>query len=93
MEQIKSNQTVTVDEFKQKICGARTRHGGQCKNLPMRNGRCRMHGGGSTGPKTKAGIARQRAAVTIHGGRGREMHQLRTLVRALNARTKELLET
>jgi hypothetical protein len=27
------------------LCGARTRTGGVCKNSPMPNGRCRMHGG------------------------------------------------
>lgn len=34
------------------VCGAKTRSGGTCKGHPMANGRCRMHGGGSTGPKT-----------------------------------------
>jgi hypothetical protein len=33
----------------------------------MPNGRCRLHGGLSTGPKTKAGIERIRQAVTKHG--------------------------
>lgn len=33
-------------------CGAKTRSGGACKNAPMENGRCRMHGGA-----TPAGIA------------------------------------
>lgn len=32
-------------------CGAKTRAGGACKNPAMRNGRCRMHGGKSKGPK------------------------------------------
>lgn len=36
-----------------KICGAKTRAGTPCKNSPMINGRCRMHGGKSTGPKDK----------------------------------------
>lgn len=34
------------------LCGAKTRSGGSCRGLAMLNGRCRMHGGGSTGPKT-----------------------------------------
>jgi hypothetical protein len=34
-----------------KICGATTRGGTICKNLTMKNGRCRLHGGKSTGPK------------------------------------------
>ena len=32
------------------ICGAKTRSGLPCRNRPMANGRCRMHGGKSTGP-------------------------------------------
>lgn len=32
-----------------KICGAKTRKGTLCRNAPMKNGRCRMHGGKSTG--------------------------------------------
>ncbi|GAB7388985.1 hypothetical protein BSNK01_28230 [Bacillaceae bacterium] len=32
------------------ICGAKTRSGAPCKNRPMANGRCRLHGGKSTGP-------------------------------------------
>lgn len=47
-------------------CGARTRAGGQCqaravwdreKQAPV-NGRCRLHGGLSTGPKTIEGKAK-----------------------------------
>lgn len=33
------------------ICGAKTRSGRCCNNLPMGNGRFRLHGGKSTGPK------------------------------------------
>ena len=33
----------------------------------MRNGRCRMHGGASTGPKTERGLARSRQANWKHG--------------------------
>lgn len=33
-----------------KRCGAKTRSGKPCKNWAMPNGRCRMHGGKSTGP-------------------------------------------
>jgi len=37
-----------------KECGARTRAGGSCKAPAMGNGRCRVHGGKSTGPKDQA---------------------------------------
>lgn len=33
-------------------CGAKTRAGGRCRNAQMPNGRCKFHGGMSTGPKT-----------------------------------------
>ncbi len=33
-------------------CGAKTRAGGECKAPAMANGRCRVHGGASTGPNT-----------------------------------------
>ena len=48
-------------------CGAKTRRGSPCQCPAMANGRCRLHGGLSTGPKTAEGIARIRRAVTKHG--------------------------
>ncbi|AYN94419.1 hypothetical protein EAW52_10835 [Pseudomonas sp. LTJR-52] len=36
-------------------CGAKTRAGGKCKAPAMANGRCRVHGGTSTGPKNSFG--------------------------------------
>lgn len=38
-----------------KVCGARTRSGGRCKQRGLANGRCRWHGGKSTGPPLKHG--------------------------------------
>ncbi len=32
------------------LCGARTRKGTPCRQPAMKNGRCRLHGGKSTGP-------------------------------------------
>jgi hypothetical protein len=43
----------------------------------MKNGRCRMHGGLSTGPRTVAGRARCAAARRIHGFYAAEMVALR----------------
>jgi hypothetical protein len=48
-------------------CGAKTRAGTPCRSAAMPNGRCRMHGGPSTGPRTEAGRAAIRASRTIHG--------------------------
>jgi hypothetical protein len=47
-------------------CGALTRQQKPC-GAAIRNGRCRFHGGLSTGPKTPEGIERIRRARTIHG--------------------------
>jgi len=48
-------------------CGARTRAGTPCKAAAMPNGRCRMHGGPSTGPRTIEGKARISESRTKHG--------------------------
>jgi hypothetical protein len=58
-------------------CGARTRAGGCCRQPAMRNGRCRLHGGRSTGPRTAAGRAACAAARTRHGLRGKAFIALR----------------
>lgn len=44
-------------------CGAtRKQDGGICQAPALRNGRCKLHGGKSTGPKTAEGRARIAAA-------------------------------
>src|SRR5215216_517394 len=48
-------------------CGARTRRGTRCQGPAMKNGRCRMHGGTSTGPRTPEGLERSRKANWKHG--------------------------
>jgi hypothetical protein len=53
-------------------CGARTRAGGSCQQPAMPNGRCRLHGGKSTGARTEAGRERLRHIHTTHGGYGRD---------------------
>lgn len=48
-------------------CGATTRAGSACKlNALYANGRCKLHGGLSTGPKSEAGRERSR----INGRKG-----------------------
>ena len=73
-------------------CGARTRAGVPCKAPAMPAGRCRMHGGASTGPRTAEGLERVRKARTTHGMRSAEMKQMRTMVRILKAEAKRLVE-
>jgi hypothetical protein len=48
-------------------CGAKTRKGSLCRAPAMTNGRCRMHGGASTGPRTQAGLERSQRARWKHG--------------------------
>lgn len=57
------------------VCGARTRAGGRCKMRGLFScGRCKLHGGMSTGPRTEAGKERaklnanqRRPASIAHG--------------------------
>jgi hypothetical protein len=74
-------------------CGAKTRapRSGPCRAPAMKNGRCRMHGGKSTGPRTEEGRARIRAARTKHGYYSAESKAARRRVAALIAETRALL--
>jgi len=72
-------------------CGAKTRRGTSCQCPAMANGRCRLHGGLSTGPKTAAGIERIRRAVTKHGQYSAVAKRLQTRYRALVGDSRELL--
>ena len=70
------------------LCGARCRDGHPCQakaawdetRCYVRNGRCRLHGGLSTGPRTRAGkrrvgaAARRRAQHKRHGDREVQRH-------------------
>jgi hypothetical protein len=78
-------------------CGAKRRwDGGACQGPAMANGRCRFHGGKSTGPRTAEGLERSRKARLVHGyysaaakverAKARaEMRLLRELLRELTA--------
>ena len=56
----------------------------------MPNGRCRSHGGKSTGPTTAAGRERLRAARTVHGCHGAEGREFRAAVADLLAQGRRL---
>src|SRR4051812_6726303 len=58
-------------------CGARNRRGEacQCKKL-LRGGRCRFHGGMSTGPKTAEGLARSALNLAKWRAQGSEADRL-----------------
>jgi hypothetical protein len=72
-------------------CGARTRRGTACQAPAMRNGRCRLHGGLSTGPKTAAGIERIRAAVTKSGAYTAQAKAERAALRRLIQDSRRML--
>ena len=71
------------DVSKAARCGAKTRRGTPCQCPGMPNGRCRLHGGLSTGPKTADGIERIRRAVTKHGYYSKVAREERRYYRAL----------
>ena len=80
-------------------CGAkRKRDGNPCTAKPLANGRCKFHGGKSTGPRTPEGLERIRRAVTKHGFYSeaarlerRQVCEMRRLVMANIAQLNELL--
>jgi hypothetical protein len=64
-------------------CGARSKRTGlSCRAAAMPNGRCRVHGGMSTGPRTPEGLERSRRANWKHGYYSREAKADRLRVRA-----------
>jgi hypothetical protein len=77
-------------------CEARTRRGTPCQCPAMRNGRCRLHGGLSTGPRTAEGIERIRRASMTHGRRSQaakaEQRSLRDLMKDCRLLLNQLAE-
>lgn len=60
-------------------CGAHTRAGCACRQPAMKNGRCRLHGGKLTGPRSAAGQERAATARLVHGRYGRDARDGRAL--------------
>jgi hypothetical protein len=58
----------------------------------MSNGRCRMHGGKSTGPRTSEGLERMRRANTQHGIYSEERRRLMQAVRRLMREAEQTAE-
>src|SRR5262249_22017597 len=64
-------------------CGARSKRTGKpCRGAAMPNGRCRLPGGKSTGPRTREGLERSRRANWKHGYYSREAKAERSRLRA-----------
>ena len=72
-------------------CGAKTRRGTGCEAPAMPNGRCRLHGGKSTGPRTEAGRERARRNRLVHGLRSAEVIALSAAAAAVHRRLGVLL--
>ena len=70
-------------------CGAKTRSGGLCKHKGnIRNGRCKRHGGASTGPINQTfGKDHHRY---VHGLRTKEIIIIRKLLSKLDKSLKDL---
>ncbi len=86
------------DPAKAPRCGAKTRRSTAFSAPAMANGRCRLHGGPSTGPRTLAGLERSRRARWKHGFYSRaakdERARMREEYRSLcerNRRAQEVL--
>lgn len=73
------------------ICEARAKQtGSRCKNFASKGKRvCRIHGGRSSGARTKAGKIKQKMASWKHGERSKERieerRSTRSLIQACNA--------
>jgi hypothetical protein len=65
------------------LSGARSKRTGKpCRGAAMPNGRCKVHGGKSTGPRTPEGLERSRRANWKHGHFSREAKAERSHLRA-----------
>ena len=73
-------------------CGARTRKGTSCRAPAMANGRCRLHGGKSTGPKTIEGLERSRKANWKHGRYSAESIESRLTLTELIREARSLVK-
>jgi hypothetical protein len=64
-------------------CGARRKSDAKpCQGPAMKNGRCRVHGGLSTGPRTPEGLERSRRSNWKHGHHSAEARSERARARA-----------
>jgi hypothetical protein len=70
---------------------ARSKQTGKpCRAAAMPNGRCKVHGGKSTGPRTPEGLERSRRANWKHGYYSREAKAERSRLRAAILALREL---
>ena len=72
-------------------CGAKTRNKTSCKSPAMRNGRCRMHGGKSTGARTKEGFENIKKVNLKHGFYTKESLKFRGVAAGFLKESKKFL--
>jgi len=74
-----------------KKCLAKTRKNKPCQAPAMKNGRCKMHGGKSTGARTKEGLEGIKKANFKHGSYTKKAILERKMFNNLIKEAKELL--
>lgn len=57
-------------------CGAKTRRGTLCQCKALGSGRCKLHGGKSTGPKTAEGKMKSAANLPVANRSARARHEV-----------------
>lgn len=73
-------------------CGARTKGTSKpCRRVPCKNGRCKLHGGRSTGPKTAEGRKRCAEVNLKHGCRSKQAMEKRRYLRRFMQQCDEFL--
>src|SRR5215470_6716046 len=82
IERARARLEALVRENAAPRCGARSKRTGKpCRGAAMPNGRCKVHGGKSTGPRTPEGLERIRRANWKHGHFSREAKAERSRLR------------
>lgn len=75
------------------LCGAKSKRTGQpCRQPAMKNGRCRLHGGRSTGPRTKEGLSNSKRSNWKHGFYSAEAEIERRVVSMLLSKSRAFLD-
>lgn len=76
-----------------KLCGARKRKNGEpCRAKAMKNGRCRIHGGKYSPPKTKEALERRNKANFRSGLYTKEMLDVKLTMREINRESRNLFK-
>jgi hypothetical protein len=76
---------------KMKKCNAKNRQGTPCSIPPSKNGRCRFHGGKSTGPRTEEGKMKSSQNASKHGMYSKKERESNTEVEELCEEVMKIL--